>query len=234
MNKKLIETKIRDFSKKIKIIKYLGGKCKKCGNDNIFHLVCHHLENKEIPVSKLIRLSWSKIKEEIEKCELLCENCHQELHYIERGKTIKDDSRRKDKLIYLEYKGIKCERCGYDRCEASLSFHHKDPKLKSFDIGSLSERINSLSEVKDYIIKELDKCEVICRNCHLEEHKDIDFFNKYKEDIYYKVENLRKISRKVDRNKIKELYNKGLNNKQIAKELKCARNTISEITKYLK
>ena len=35
----------------------------------------------------------------------------------------------------IEYKGGKCQFCGYNKCSASLTFHHLDPKKKDFIIG---------------------------------------------------------------------------------------------------
>ena len=55
----------------------------------------------------------------------------------------------------------------YDKCMSALEFHHLDPKEKDF---SISTNIKSL----DLIKKELDKCILLCANCHREEHfKDI-------------------------------------------------------------
>lgn len=51
MNNKLISSKILKFAKKIKCINILGGKCKNCGDDNIFHLTFHHLFDKEFEIS---------------------------------------------------------------------------------------------------------------------------------------------------------------------------------------
>lgn len=63
----------------------------------------------------------------------------------------------------VEYKGGKCTRCGYDRCIAALDFHHIDPKTKKFDVSG--SHCLSWSKIK----MELDKCELICSNCHREE-----------------------------------------------------------------
>ena len=65
----------------------------------------------------------------------------------------------------LEYKGSKCEKCGYNKCSEALEFHHKNPEEKDFN---LSDRnlILDWQEIK----KELDKCVVVCANCHREIH----------------------------------------------------------------
>lgn len=72
------------YYKKTKAIEYLGGKCEICGYDkNISALDFHHRnpEEKEISVSSLYQYSWERMKEELDKCQLLCANCHRELHY---------------------------------------------------------------------------------------------------------------------------------------------------------
>src|ERR1035437_745691 len=100
--------KINYIAKKIKAINYLGGVCKKCGDDNIHHLCFHHISDKNFEIGDLKGIRWSKIKEEIDKCELLCQNCHAESHYNENTENT-NEHRRKSKLIYLKYKGEKCD-----------------------------------------------------------------------------------------------------------------------------
>ena len=70
--------------------------------------------------------------------------------------------RRKKEAI--EYMGGCCANCGYSRHYGALEFHHKDPNQKDFDWSKL--RLKSW----DKICEELDKCEVLCANCHREEH----------------------------------------------------------------
>ena len=62
-----------------------GGKCSRCGYDkHLFTLDFHHTKgNKEEVVSKLIKdYSKQKALKEIEKCILLCANCHREVHFL--------------------------------------------------------------------------------------------------------------------------------------------------------
>lgn len=72
--------------------------------------------------------------------------------------------RNKVKLQCIDYKGGKCSKCGYDKCAAALDFHHLDPTQKDFDISHSNKR--SLESLKP----ELDKCILICANCHRELH----------------------------------------------------------------
>lgn len=70
--------------------------------------------------------------------------------------------RRSVKLKAIAYKGGKCEVCGYDKCPGALQFHHRDPKKKDFIIGVAQSRAWSV------LRKELNKCALLCANCHAE------------------------------------------------------------------
>ncbi len=70
------------------------------------------------------------------------------------------------KLALLKKFGSKCLKCSYDRNSAALTWHHRDPKLKSFelDMRSLSNRSEAA------IAAEAMKCDLLCANCHAETH----------------------------------------------------------------
>lgn len=74
------------------------------------------------------------------------------------------EHRRKIKQRLVEYKGGKCEICGYSRCMAALDFHHIDPNEK--DLSFSRGMTFSLDKFK----KEADKCILLCANCHREIH----------------------------------------------------------------
>ena len=69
------------------------------------------------------------------------------------------------KLKAIEYKGGKCQICGYDSYVGALEFHHTDPSKKNF---SISEK--GLTRSFALIKAELDKCVLLCSNCHKEFH----------------------------------------------------------------
>jgi len=73
--------------------------------------------------------------------------------------------RKKVRQMAVEYKGGKCEVCGYGRCIGALEFHHKDLSKKDFGI---SEKGYTRSWKR--VMEELDKCIMICANCHRELH----------------------------------------------------------------
>ena len=71
--------------------------------------------------------------------------------------------RRAIKALAIEYKGGKCQLCGYDKYQGALELHHIDPKQKEFAISQKGHS-RSWERVK----KELDKCMLVCANCHRE------------------------------------------------------------------
>lgn len=79
-------------------------------------------------------------------------------------------SKRRFKLknLAVEYKGGKCIKCGYNKCIYALEFHHLNPLDKDFSI-SAKGYTRSWENVK----KEIDKCILVCSNCHREIHAEM-------------------------------------------------------------
>ncbi len=79
------------------------------------------------------------------------------------------------KIKCILYKGGKCERCYYDKCVRSMHFHHVDPSLKEFSISDRNPNTNKNGTKKwDSVKKELDKCILLCSNCHYEIHEELN------------------------------------------------------------
>jgi 5-methylcytosine-specific restriction endonuclease McrA len=110
-------------------------------------------------------------------CPRCNQNCNITEFYNRRGKENSSvyckkctglqtvERQRKLKKQMVDYKGGKCERCGYDKYIGALEFHHLNPEEKDF----------SLSQLKTYsfnhvIVEELNKCILVCSNCHREIH----------------------------------------------------------------
>jgi len=108
------------------------------------------------------------------KRELICNKCNRTYIYDrKRGDRLKycgscynilRRNKLKDKAV--EYNGGKCEICGYNKCNAVLSFHHNDPDKKESIISELIKRNVKWNTLK----KEIDKCTLVCANCHGEIH----------------------------------------------------------------
>ena len=75
--------KKRGIERKIKLIALFNSKCSKCGyNKNLSALSFHHLQDKDFQLGlrKLSNSKWSDLLQEVNKCQLLCSNCHMETH----------------------------------------------------------------------------------------------------------------------------------------------------------
>lgn len=214
----------RRSSFKKKIVEYGGNECAKCGYDkDMTALEFHHLDpfKKEFNPSSSLSISWELVRKELDKCILLCSNCHREEHHnlyqlkklqeefdnfqqlnfsksILTGKNTgekscnicdviltstnkvkgekrymckKCDSKRliirsqNRKKQVVDYMGGKCSLCGYDACIRALEFHHLDPSKKSKEFDEKFDTWN-IEKKKE----ELDKCILICSNCHREIH----------------------------------------------------------------
>ena len=73
--------------------------------------------------------------------------------------------RKKLRKMAIEYKGNKCQICGYDHCYEAMEFHHYSKDKKYFGISEKGYT-RSWEKVK----AELDKCVMLCANCHREVH----------------------------------------------------------------
>ena len=90
--------------------------------------------------------------------------------YADRAEYIKQSvakRRKATRMRAIEYKGGRCSRCGYDRCFDALEFHHVD-RRKDFGISE-----EGLTRSWERIKNEIEKCILICANCHREEHARI-------------------------------------------------------------
>lgn len=83
------EKQLRD-EHKLKAIRHLGGKCSTCGYDKCPAALDFHHTNpkqKDFTLSRFSRAAWNKLQKELEKCILLCANCHRELHWKENNES---------------------------------------------------------------------------------------------------------------------------------------------------
>ncbi|HWQ60496.1 MAG TPA: hypothetical protein VN420_05140 [Candidatus Fimivivens sp.] len=90
--------------------------------------------------------------------------------YADRPEYLKRAVAKRRKAMRLRaigYKGGKCSRCGYDRCLGALEFHHTDGR-KDFSISQ-----DGLTRSWARIEKEIEKCVLMCANCHREEHEKL-------------------------------------------------------------
>ena len=111
---------------KLKAIKYKGGKCCICGYNNCVNaLEFHHMDPNEKDfgiASDGYTRSWENVKEELDKCVLLCANHHREVHagLIDKSLLLPNlDIKIEDCIVDGEYipkkKEVKtCKVCGIE------------------------------------------------------------------------------------------------------------------------
>lgn len=83
-------------------------------------------------------------------------------YYMERAKKRQAELRD----WYREIKaGLSCQECGESH-PATLQFHHRDPAEKELSIAGAM----SMGWSKKRVLSEIDKCDVLCANCHAKKH----------------------------------------------------------------
>lgn len=147
----------------------------------------------------------------------------------------KSNSRRSSrylaiKLLFIAHKGYKCEVCDEYHNVRSLSFHHLDGDTKENDVSRMihSYRSNSFNQkAYDTIMSEVDKCILLCENCHQKLHE----FEVYNSDIYNNSikyltnfqDNLKmNVEDRLDIREFKKMYNleyRSKSNESIKKKL---------------
>ena len=160
-----------------------------CGNDKEIQ-TCHLTSGvttscgclSSLPRNIALSNNINQIKK-IRKCEI----CGQDFQIIDNGWTRKycydcvpheDENmshaqavsikRRAIKKALIQYKGGKCVRCGYNKSIRALEFHHLDPTEKDFGISkNLCKNMQTLKN-------EVDKCILVCSNCHAEIHDELE------------------------------------------------------------
>lgn len=150
-----------------------------------------------------------------------CKDCAI-LQTSQRQRQLKQDA--------IDYKGGKCLACSYDKYQGALEFHHLDPKEKEFTLAHV--RHTSFNKIKS----ELDKCILLCSNCHREIHANIIFYNTETKqiecvnDIIYKEWNPTKtIKNTIDLKVIESRLKSKESLEEIAKSFSISKNYLRTI-----
>ncbi len=164
----------------------MPGPKSKIDRDEIAKLISQGLSKKEI--SQSLNLSYATIKKHSTGIRSLkanswyvCRDCGkngEEHFYITAKYHCRDCFNKKTYTAsvvkiknYMDTRGgAKCQRCGYDRYIGSLEFHHRNPSEKdpSWNRGWNMEKLKV----------ELDKCDILCSNCHREVHAEMRLQDK--------------------------------------------------------
>lgn len=155
-----IGKKIIELRKQGKSIKYIKDKLQ-CSKSTVSKWANTVKNNKQI-IEKNTQNKKEDKKEEIKKP-------------IITYRKWKKEIRKKRKKFFLSLFDNKCYICGYDKTPNALCFHHIDSINKSFNISgtNLEKSISILKE-------EIEKCVVLCQNCHIEVHDGLHDNIKFK------------------------------------------------------
>lgn len=133
------------------------------------------------------------------------------------------------RLYFFDYSGRYCKICGFDSFENPwmMDYHHKDPKMKDFNIGHKLKQ-GSFETLKE----EVDKCDLLCSNCHRSHHAKkwkTDYENNY-DIIFQRFNDLKdsngiieptrlSLVEKYEKSYIEELISQGMTIKKISEIL---------------
>jgi len=121
----------------------------------------YYQKNKE----KILEYSRQKYLENPEKY------LNYQREYRKKNKNIvlqKTRDKRRQRLVdAIEFLGGKCSRCLQTYDPVCYDFHHVDPSKKEFTIGE------NMLLGKEKLQKEIEKCILLCSNCHRLTHKEL-------------------------------------------------------------
>lgn len=135
--------------------------------------------------------------------------------------------RRNTKLKLITCMGSKCQICGYNKSQNALEFHHIDPEEKDFSLS------NTRANPKNWpsIIKELQKCILLCSNCHKEVHEGVSilpkFYQSFDESLLELSENIHLL--KQTKTSLCPVCNVGKENHLITCSKQCASKYRSKV-----
>ena len=122
---------------------------------------------------RICKLCKKKFKDYQDRCISRCGSCNTKIR------------RFRAKAAAIKYLGGRCGNCEWHGDQAAFQFHHKNSKGKEFEIGNVANK--SWNSIK----KEMQKCVLLCANCHMIEHSTKNGKNFLKEALNYKGRTLR-------------------------------------------
>jgi hypothetical protein len=123
-------------------------------------------------------LSREKLIAEIDKCDIVCANCHALRTYanlLERrrrataeewapGKSLRIAAQRArwraNAAMLDELRDVPCADCGRRFPPCVMQFDHRDPATKKYEVTRIITRARSV------ILAEVARCDIVCTNCH--------------------------------------------------------------------
>ncbi len=117
----------------------------------------------------------SSFNKKLNSYQSKCKDCNKiylKQHYKNNKKYYTNRQKRRREEYKKFLKDVKdqlvCAMCPEDEA-CCLDFHHKDPNKKEYAVSVMVGRGFS----KENILKEIEKCTVVCSNCHRKIHAEI-------------------------------------------------------------
>lgn len=109
------------------------------------------------------------VANELKKCPDILSFSDDE--WVDMAKSTRHYYRKQAKLSKYKMNTSGCKRCGFRKHPRALQFHHTNPDEKTMGVSRMIQ--NSFSW--DRILEEIDKCEILCANCHAVETNEIPY-----------------------------------------------------------
>ena len=93
---------------------------------------------------------------------------YREWHQKNRVRRNLDKKNRKKRLfeeVALIKTSLGCKVCGYNKSHYALDFHHRSREDKADSVSRLAS-----NGLRTKVLAEIEKCDVLCKNCHAEVH----------------------------------------------------------------
>ncbi len=103
-------------NRKLKAQVYLGSKCAYCGSEDDLEFDHVDRATKQFNINKLLSGQWENLRLELDKCQLLCEDCHK----------VKSDEEQTLPIEHGHYGRGYCKGCSCDLCVASVAPYWRD------------------------------------------------------------------------------------------------------------
>ena len=127
----------------------------------------HVVGEKVAPVSMMKSFSRRRISGELAKTVPVCCNCHRTRTRTRR--TVSDYRPGTYGKLVSQLRDVPCADCSKSFPRECMDFHHVKPSSKSFTVMSWGKR-RVRPATKDAFFAEVEKCVVICGNCHRTRH----------------------------------------------------------------
>jgi hypothetical protein len=162
----------RRFESRNLIIKLKSNPCTDC--KQTFHFCQMDFDHrdptqKRLPISRMGLMGLESIHKEIEKCDLVCVNCHRDRtqkQIVYSNPKVESYERKKRKEIEDFVNSLKngktCIDCKLPHPYWRLDFDHREESNKSNTISRL--KLSKMS--KERILEEIAKCDLVCARCH--------------------------------------------------------------------